>query len=269
MKKIIITALVAVMGFGAQAQLVSTTSAFEEVFKEKKVRVKPKMEWYVKGGLNLMSTNWGEQPWGIFSPDILTISGGGKILAGFNVGGGLISYFRPSRPSDFYWGFEAGVSQVGGGFDSISTYHYYSGGWYDGGTGTSEYSGYADGGSFRFFSVYLGPSIGWKKSLSNMVSLDLHFSPEFLAAFGDGREIRHTENYKHTYGDNHNQVFSTRVGTSSTSTYVHKDLCHLAMRGGIGVWFNKFNVDLSYRGTVKISDYVSFNNIILSVGYAF
>jgi hypothetical protein len=259
MKKIIVTALIAVMGIGAQAQLVSTTSAFEEVFKEKKVRVKPRMEWYVKAGINLMSINWDEDPLGSFYRNV-TISGGGKMLAGFNVGGGLISYFRPSRPSDFYWGFEVGVSQVGGGFDSMTGLDYgYN----------SRYEKYANGSSARFFSVYVGPSIGWKKALTSNISLDLHFNPEFLIALGDGPDILYNTHYEYSYYDYYDDKTISYSDTYNSTTYVYKDLCHLAMRGGIGVWFNKFNVDLSYRGTVKISDYVSFNNIILSVGYAF
>lgn len=263
MKKIIVTALIAVMGIGAQAQLVSTTSAFEEVFKEKKVRVKPRMEWYAKVGLNLMSINWGEYPLEAFY-DNVTISGGGKVLAGFNIGGGLISYFRPSNPSDFYWGFEAGISQVGGGFDSMHSIR--TNVWYNGDITSNESN--TDGTSARFFSVYVGPSIGWKKSLTNKISLDLHFSPEFLAAFGDGKEIPYYYHSEYTHRDYNDRVITEPYSYNST-TYINKDLCHLAMRGGIGVWFNKFNVDLSYRGTVKIDDYVNFNNIILSVGYAF
>lgn len=242
MKKILTALLAIVLAVGANAQIVSTTSSFETIIKEKKVRVKPKLEWYAKVGLNLMSTNWG-----IDALDVddtyyweQNVVGGGKMKAGFNIGGGFISQFRPSNPSEFYWGAEIGLSQVGGGFDSVLAIR---------GGGNALFQS----GSARLFSVYCGPSLGWMRPLSGNMKLDVHFNPELMFIFGSGSNIYGVEDGKY---DRLGQIAHSGVG--------------FALRGGIGVWYKKFNIDLSYRGVVKFSeDENGFNNFILSVGYAF
>lgn len=244
MKKIVTSLLAIVLCIGAHAQIVSTTSSFETVIKEKKVRIKPKLEWYAKVGLNLMSVNWGYQP----LEDYLyyqNVVGGGKIKAGFNIGGGFISHFRPLNPSDFYWGAEIGLSQVGGGLDSVSA--------------INGYGGYVmfQSGSARFFSMYCGPGFGWMRSLSGNMKLDVHFNPELMLIFGSGPTINGVVDY----GVN---------GSYDISSHISHPDAGFALRGGIGVWYKKINVDLSYRGVGKPNgDDNCFNNFILSVGYAF
>lgn len=247
MKKIITSLLAIVLSTGVYAQIVSTTSSFEVVVKEKKVRIKPKLEWYAKVGLNLMSANWGKYAFETYGKELGSdVIGGGKVKAGFNVGGGFISHFRPSNPSDFYWGAEVGVSQVGGGFDSVNTFR-------------PGIIGVFQSGSSSYVSIYCGPGIGWMKPLTGNIKLDVHFNPEALFIVGSGSDVDGVE--RPSYNDDQ---YDTVVHISNVN------VAHFALRGGIGVWYKKFNIDLSYRGVVKFSENENgYNNFILSVGYAF
>lgn len=226
-------AIAALMAIGsAPAQIVTTTSSQTiTIHEQKPPRIKPKFEWYVKAGLNLMNTHFR------FDYNDPSVEGS-KTLAGFNAGFGTISHFRPSNPSDFYWGFELGISQVGGGFEQVSVVsHSYS---------TSDYSK-------SMLSFYVGPTLGWKKALTNSVKLDLHFNPEFVAIPSAG------EDEIEFFTDN-----------SSFQQYIDASVINMGFRGGVGVWFNKFNVDLSYRYITDFDSYDNeYKNIILSVGYNF
>lgn len=255
MKKILTALLAIVLAVGANAQIVSTTSSFETIIKEKKVRIKPKLEWYAKVGLNLMSTNWGDCPF-IDLYNSASITGGNKVKAGFNVGGGFISHFRPANPSDFYWGAEVGVSQVGGGYDSLVSSGY-----------LSNYS--SQNGSMTRMSLYIGPGVGWMRSLTDKVKLDVHFNPELFLILGDNSTVHGVQEfYSWSYKDS--SYYLAQQYNNYTREIDHNEIAHFALRGGIGVWYKKFNIDLSYRGVVKFSeDENGFNNFILSVGYAF
>ncbi len=232
MRKTVIALVLVLLGMGAQAQIVSSRSSFETIERIEKEHFPIKTKWYVRLGLNMMKTNWRHTQ---FYCDYNGVEGN-KTKPGFNLGFGFNAHFCPSQPSDFYWGAELGLTQVGGGYDRVQTYN-------------NSYGFNYPSFSYNLLSAYIGPTIGWEKNLSSNIQLDLHFSPEALFCFGN-KSVPHT------------------TSTGSGRDNLRKETANLALRGGVGVWINRFNIDLSYRGTIKINDqYNAYSNIMLSVGF--
>ncbi len=248
MKKLVAALLLALMCVGAQAQIVTSRSSYQTIEREQKVRTPLKLEWYAKLGLNLMQAN-PNNPYYISGPHD-NVSGN-KMRVGFNLGFGMLSHFRPSNPSDFYWGAELGVTQEGGGWDAYQATD-------EGSIWTSIYD-YPEV-SFTKFAAYLGPIIGWKKPIFGDIQLDIHISPQIAVPFGEDIEVPCTRTEIWGTGD---------IDTYNEYEYVYLGLPQMAIQGGVGVWINKFIVDFSYRHCVITSDQLKPSNIMLSVGYNF
>lgn len=234
MKRLALILISVLTVVGMHSQVVSTRSAYEVVTKEKKQRTPIKLDFYAKAGINIMSTDWEGLP--EWRTDLSQLEK--KSTVGFNLAFGLMSHFRPTRPSDFYWGAEIGLSQVGGGYNELrSNTEYYP---------AEKYSD---------LGAYITPVIGWMKPLSKTVSLDLHFNPGVFFKFKE-KEISYFHNID--YNNGHEDW-----------EYVDRYF-NLMFKVGAGLWINKFNVDFSYMPVVSIDTYYnSFTNLILSVGYKF
>lgn len=257
MKKLL--ALIALMAvcFGAEAQIVSTVSRAEKIEiqkKEKKPRTPIKLEWHAKLGLNLMSTQWNEFKGWSTSGGYGNPVTGSKTKAGVSLEVGFTSHFRPKNPSNFYWGANVGVTQVGGGFDEFSYTH-------DGYYYVNEYN--YQSFTYANWGAFIGPSIGWEKPVAKNVKLDVHLNPEMLFLFGSGKYYDyHVANIA---DDGDTDEYD---GTHSVSS----EAINFSIRGGVGVWFNRINIDFSYRYVFSVwdpSDDNAYRNIALSVGYRF
>lgn len=240
MKKIIAVLLLAVMAAGVQAQIVTSRSSLQT--KEKKQRIPIKVEWYAKAGLNLMQANPGEMyAYGYNKPS------GNQMKAGFNLGVGMLSHFRPSRPSNFYWGFELGLTQIGGGWDGGT----FKDNWLN-------YTYYFTGISFSKLGGYLAPTIGWKKSVLGDLKVNVHLAPQVSL---------HVEPY-------HPIIYYREVSANGSSydgsRHLYNENPSLSVEGGVGIWYKHLIIDLSYRRSIDVrdSDY-NPSNIILSVGVNF
>lgn len=248
MKKIVAILLLALMVVGVQAQIVTSRSSFQTVERVEKVPLK--LEWYAKLGLNLMQAN-PHCPYGY--SHLENNATGNKTRVGFNLGIGMLSHFRPSKPSNFYWGAELGITQIGGGWDAnkLTDEEYFF-------TRTSEYPEV----DFTKFAGYFGPVIGWKKPLFGDIQLDIHISPQILMSFESDIEKDYSTTNIYSNGD---------VNTYEQFWYIDLPFPGMAIQGGIGVWFNKFIIDLSYRRLIPIcgGESVCPSNIMLSVGYNF
>lgn len=190
-----------------------------------------KFEFYGKVGLNIMSSSWSGL--GLYDPDDFN----SKSTVGFDLSVGFQSHFRPSDPSNFYWGAEISLTQVGGAYDAFS-YH----------------NSFYPAENLHNLGVDFGPVVGWKKPIFKGLVLDLHFSPGFLLFFKE-------RNVEYDY-DN----------SGGNTEWVDDGIANVYFKGGLGVWIKRFNIDLSYRYVTNIyfEDYYnSYSNVILSVGYRF
>lgn len=235
MKRIALILLGAIISVSAYAQIFTTTSSFQTI--ETTPKIHPKFEFYGKIGANIMSADfnaldswgWGNKPDGTISC---------KTKFGVDVAFGLISHFRPSNPSNFYWGAEIGISQVGGGYDEF----------------TSSGSGvrYYPSTSFADLCAGVSPTIGWEKEVADNISIDLHLNPGVLFKF----KTRTVDNYIN------NVYYDYEIDPVPP--------IKAFIKGGIGVWINRINVDLSYRNTLfDVDSHVNYSNVIISLGYRF
>lgn len=238
MKRIALILLCGLLGCTlTQAQVVSTRSAYEKVTKVKKERVPLKFEFYGKVGLNIMTSDWNGLE---YNPDGLN----SKPTVGFDLSFGFLSHFHPSRPSNFYWGAEISLTQVGGAFEGFSYIHFY---WSHG----KEFI--FPSTKFSNFGFSITPTIGWKKALSKGVSLDLHLNPGCLFLFKEG-EVEYT------------------ISSGGTDYCTVDEIPNFNLKAGVGVWIKRFNIDFSYRiaKNMELVYYRNFySNFILSVGYRF
>jgi len=236
MKRIVIILICGLMAVCTQAQIVSTVSSFQKIEKPKKERVPLEFEFYGKVGANIMSADWNSFE---FHGDPENIAGKSKL--GFDLTFGFMSHFRPSRPSNFYWGAELSLTQVGGGFDEFTAQY------------NSSYT--YPSCSFANWGATLSPTIGWKKEIADDICLDLHFNPGIFSKFSC-KNIDYIKEYNNT---------------------LHHDYCidssyfRASLKGGIGVWYKQMNIDLSYRYLTWFESErcIDYSNIIISLGYKF
>lgn len=244
MKRIALIVLGIILSLSAQAQLFTTTSSYQtievEPEKPKVPRIPLKFEFYAKVGANIMSADWNALYWDPEPNE--RISGKSKFGVDFTFG--FLSHFRPSNPSNFYWGAEVSLSQVGGGFNEFTcTNSYYK--------DTYIYPST----SFADWGAAISPTIGWKKEVAKNISLDLHFNPGFFFKFKDKFIDYYYSDGSYQYGGN---------------DWIDYREC-VSFKGGVGVWFNNFIVDVSYRHITLFDGYscINYSNVIISLGYRF
>lgn len=228
----------------ANADTYVTISSRKTIDNQQKVRIPLKFEFYGKVGLNIMSADWNS--FNFYYYDNENVSGKSKL--GLDLTFGFMSHFRPSNPSNFYWGAELSLTQVGGGFDEYS------------------YTANGDGHytypscSFADWGVSIAPSIGWKKEIADDICLDLHFNPGIFCKFNKKR-IEYTSEYyyndtPHIYDNQHN---------------IDGSYFRASFKGGIGVWYKRMNIDLSYKYLTDFESnyHIDYSNFTLSLGYRF
>lgn len=250
MKRFALILLSVLTIIGLQAQVVSTRSAFEKVEvvkKEKKPRVPIKMEFYAKAGVSLMSTNW--KPVKDVCSYNLDIDSKSKV--GYDLSFGFMSHFRPSKPSNFYWGAELSIFQVGGELNETT-----------GSTGspTDYYYAKCIFPSYKYSEVgaSLTPSIGWEKAIAKEISLDLHFNPGIFINFKEHYVDYIWEEYIDGEFD-YQQDYDVLVGAREYGLF----------KVGAGVWIKRVNIDLSYKKLIPLGGGNEYDYIVISLGYKF
>ena len=146
-----------------------------------------------------------------------------------------MSHIRPTNPSNLYWGAELSFTQLGGGIEDYTS-------------GDFNYPSR----KLSMLCVSLSPTIGWKKEIVNDISLDLHFGAGILYKFQDGKLP-----YSSGYGGAYKYI----------DTYLY-----VPLKMGVGIWYKRFNFDLSYKKNLKLASVksdVNYSNVIISVGYRF
>lgn len=238
MKRIYFLFACMLAAIASHAQIVTTTSSFQKIEKAHKTHYPCKFEFYGKVGLNLMTASVEHS---YFDDELLSA----QPKVGFDLNLGFICHFRPSHPSNFYWGMELGLTQVGSSYKSHTADSY-----------TPGHRRTERIKSHQNIGVILSPSFGWKKGISNDISIDVHINPGVLF------NPRYVEMESHVvyYKD------GTLNGSNDNFDEVKKKW-FLSIKSGIGVWYNRWNIDFSYRRST--SDHIDFSNYIISLGYRF
>ncbi len=241
MKRITLYLIFGLLATYAHADLVSTVVNSIIVEEQRKESVPLKFEFYGKVGANIMSADWNKYNFRGKPQSDLT----GKSKFGVDFTLGFMSRFRPSNPSNFYWGAELSLTQVGGGYDEFTLERWR--------LETYPACSFADWG------VVLSPAIGWKKGVTDKISIDMHFNPGIFYKF-NLREV------DFTWSSTSNNVTESYQLTNN----IDDSRIRVSLKGGVGVWFNKVNIDFSYRYLTLFEDYyVNYSNFIISLGYSF
>lgn len=197
-----------------------------------------------------MNADWNGYDW-YYEPDE-SISGKSKFGVDFTFG--FLSHFRPSRPSNFYWGAEVSLSQVGGGFDKF-TYTMFNNSYH-------KHTYIYPSASFADWGAAISPTIGWNKEVDKNITLDFHFNPGVFLKFNH-RSISCDEELIF-YEDDHYCYYENSRGEWIDI------FARVSFKGGVGVWFNNFIVDVSYRHLTRFKkEYINYSNFIISLGYRF
>lgn len=232
MKKLLIFAVMAAMGFSAQAQLMRSTTFYE------KERVPA--TWYLRAGLSVNNVAGANE----FTDNREGRSIGSKL--GYDI---AIGFQKPFQDGGFYWGMEFGLGTRGAKNERSS-------------------ETYSLKKSFVAHDIKLTPLMfGYKYAFSDMVSLDVH-----LGAFGGfayAGKGNVDEKWSSTSGEEENSN-EHGIGHALDTRF------DAGIQAGVGVWFSRFNVDLTYqRGFMPINpvmfdyEYGKSSNLILRVGVSF
>jgi hypothetical protein len=179
-----------------------------------------------------------------------------------------VAFNKPIGKSGGYWGMELGIGSRGASLSSTETNTYtYRG---DVTTQTNEYNGHIATWNGKFSPF----TIGYKYGINSDIKLDGHIgafvSYDFAGSavsdetFIENGEVISSDNDKFNLGDDDLKDF---------------ERFDAGMQIGIGVWYHKFNFDITYqRGFINSCDYyyddgeshsIFSSNLILRVGYSF
>lgn len=221
MKKVLLVALVALMGLSASAQVRTSRTLMK--------RTNPAV-WYARTGMALWT------PYGMDEYDKERgWSASGKV--GFDLDFG---FNKPMGRKGVYWGMDLGFMTRGANASYTEEF-----------TESKEiYKGSVSG-----WAVKLTPfSMGYKYALSEDIKVDLHGGLFVLA-----------------------QITQKTKSSSSYFEYLEFEEDSAGLDGGLqvgaGVWYKKFNVDLSYQAglvpEVINTPGMKLGALLLRVGYAF
>ncbi len=161
-----------------------------------------------------------------------------------------------------YWAVEVGGGSRGIAFDveSAQMYNY--------GTGYVPLTDakFTDDPNCTAFFIHLMPQIGWKFKISDNIKFDTHI--------GGFAGISLPINYIHAI----EYINSTGARETTTLSYYgsyywgeYDDTFDVGAQIGIGLWIDRFNIDLSYRqgflDMLKGPDGIAYK-VFLSLGYA-
>lgn len=219
MKKVSLLFAALLLCFGAQAQIVSSSS------RSITTTVTPKAPstttHYMRLGLNFMNYV-GDGAEGL----------DGKL--GYDV---TFGFQKPLGTSGLYWGMEYGLGSRGAS-DSEDGIDY----------------------SIMCHNIHYSPfTLGFKYNISGKWSVDPHIGV-FLSADYTGKEKLEISGYDDEDGD----------WDSSMSDWEDYNRVDVGMRFGVGVWYDRFNLDLTYqRGFLESFDKTQSSNLMLRLGVAF
>lgn len=220
MKKLLIFAVMAAMGFSAQAQLMRSTTFYE------KERVPA--TWYLRAGMSINNVAGANT----FSEET-DGSIGSKI--GYDV---AVGFQKSIKDRGFYWGMEFGLG-TGGAKNEMETE-----------------SSYVYKQSYVAHNIKLTPLLfGYKYAFSDVMSLDVHLGAFAQFAYAGKYNVSGShddEEWSEDYGVD--DALDTRFDAG--------------IQAGVGVWFSRFNIDLTYqRGFVPI-DPTMFNEVYRPGSYS-
>ena len=242
MKKILVIAVAAFIGASASAQIVQSTML--NIKKEKKTT------WYVRAGVSINNAA-GEatkavkdESW-LYHDHCNEASSGAKLGYDFSVG-----FQRRIGNSGLYWGQEFGLGTRGAKLTAI---YYYDG----------EKLGDEKSSLLAHNVKYLPVIFGFKYGITEDIKVDAHvggFASYDFAGKG-----------KTTWTDDETEESSI---SDLDDAYGYQRL-DAGVQAGIGVWYKRYNFDISYqKGFISVSDYIDnknvySSNLMIRLGIAF
>lgn len=245
MKKILVVALLAVMGLGASAQVMTS-----------RTRIKEKKEtmWYGRIGLSINNVaggndfkdkyNWSNES--EFEKTSIGPRAGMALDFGFH---------RPMGKSGCYWGMELGIGTRGGSMKNE---------WRDREWGNVYDEGWIKANVLTWNIKYSPFTFGYKYSITDDIKLDAHLGV-FVSYDFAGKAVLKEEGYS-----------DRKISMSELKEDNDYQAFDAGLQLGIGVWWRKFNFDITWqRGFVPAAlEYITdsnlfSSNIMLRVGYAF
>lgn len=266
MKKIIVLATVLIISTGiANARVVRSRTVSQRTSKNN-------TEWIVRAGLSI--NNAAGEATGMLKDAYKAVDS--KYSIGAYCGLDVSAAFnKPIGETNFYWGMELGIGSRGASSKISGKEYYYDD--YDNEIEDYEIKSKSYVVSKQHISTWnakFAPiTLGYKYSLNNNIKLDGHigayvsydFAGSAIAKWFDDEDGDESEKYK------------------LNDDYLNFRRLDVGMQFGVGVWYKKFNFDITYqRGFIPASkiegefdDYEgeSFNayssNVMLRVGYSF
>ena len=204
----------------SNADIYTSVSKKIEIKKEKKENAPIKFNWYGKAGINI----------GVTKGDLnflLEWADATPMNIGLDLNPGFYCFFRPSKPSDFYWGLDINV-----GVNLV----YFNEGSHERNSSSWSYSDSWDTQNIFLPYINIAPQLGWRKKLSNSIDFDIHIEPAGMYASSECRFKS-----KHYYNGELTNDFQTRI-------YGYRKI-RGSSKIGLGIWYKKMIFDISYRQT--------------------
>lgn len=225
MKKLLLVAVLAVLGLSANAQL-----NLNRTFAEKKSNT----TWILRAGVNFAGLSES------LCDNHKSSDYGNK--TGYDV---AISFQKPLSDFGMFWGMELGLGTRGYSYED-----------------DSEHSSYES--SLLAHNVRFSPfTFGYAYSINDNMKVDAHLGGWISYDFAGTEKWEDTYNGKTDEGDR---------SISDMDDYTEIDA---GMTLGVGFWYNRFNIDLSWqKGFINQADNncdcsTTTSNIMLRVGVAF
>jgi hypothetical protein len=239
MKKIFLLALACIMMLGAQAQIVSSRSV--TIKKAERTTTN-----YVRFGVGFMNLSL-HGPSFYFDDEV----GNTSSKAGYNF---VYGFQKPITDFNLYWDFNVGLGSRGFKYKE-------------------EEDGYIYKENFIAHNVQLSPiNIGCKPSITDNIKIDIHAG--VYASFDYAGKGKWEETGAHEVYDSESYSLSDLIDDLDEDvSYRRYDV---GLNVGVGVWYDRFNIDLTYQtgfiDAIHDSEYnagAKSHNLLLRLGIAF
>lgn len=230
MKKVLLVALVAAAGMSASAQMMDSFSY---------TKTKSKTMWYARVGVSVDNITLGD-----YGKDNSASESGeywsweesmtGCKRAGLTVDFG---FQKPISNFGLYWGMELGIGTRGGGFkEAYEESENYPG-------EDPEFESGWDKSYGTTWAVKYSPiTLGYKYAITDQIKLDAHIGAYLSYDFA-GKKMKFSDSEGNAFDD---------VDFDDLPNLDYKP-ADVGMTLGLGVWFNRFNLDFSWqRGFVPM-----------------